>query len=639
MPDNHHAHALQPKTRLQEFEIVGVLGSGGFGITYKAIDTTLSTDKQKIWVAIKEYFPRDHVLREHGRTTVVPHSPKDQTFYDYGFKSFQEEARTLARFPEHPNIVQIKRYFMANGTAYMVMPYLEGQTFGQWLAANPRPTQQQLLDIFIPVLDGLRAVHAENYLHRDLKPGNIYLRSDGRPLLIDFGAARLALGEHSKSLSVVLSEGYAAKEQYSKRGNQGAWTDIYAIGATLWRAISGCDPEPATDRSEARDDGLPDPLRPAVEVGKGRYSDSFLKAIDWALAYMPQDRPQTVKAFQDVLLNEWKAAATPIPTPALAPEPAPKPAPTPGPTPQPSPMPRPVPPTENPLSGIPTKWLGASAGLVLLVGGGYWLGQSNHQPVEQVSVLKTAQEPSPGLTARQAFEPEMASIPAGIFTMGCKKGRDDVLDGGCDNDEKPPHKVSVSAFHMAKTEVTFDQWDACEKAKACPHAEDGGWGRGNRPVINVSWDDITEKYLPWLNKETGKVYRLPTEAEWEYAARGGTDTAYPWGNAVGKGNANCDSGCGDKYDYTSPVGSFAANGYGLRDMNGNVWEWVQDRWHSDYTGAPDDGSSWESGDSALRVLRGGSWNVTPGAVRSASRDDDAPGYRCNSFGFRLASGQ
>ncbi|WMP16996.1 formylglycine-generating enzyme family protein [Thiothrix lacustris] len=231
------------------------------------------------------------------------------------------------------------------------------------------------------------------------------------------------------------------------------------------------------------------------------------------------------------------------------------------------------------------------------------------------------------------LQPDMVDIPAGTFTMGCDGKRDDV-EGGCSDDEKPAHEVTLDAFKMAKTEVTFDQWDACEKAKACPHAEDQGWGRGNRPVINVSWDDITQKYIPWLNQETGKHYRLPTEAEWEYAARGGADTAYPWGNAIGKGNANCDnSSCGDKFEYTAPVGSFAANGYGLQDMNGNVYEWVLDTWHDNYNGAPVDGSAWESG--TYRVLRGGAWGSNARLVCSALRTLYMPDDRFYAYGFRL----
>ena len=239
--------------------------------------------------------------------------------------------------------------------------------------------------------------------------------------------------------------------------------------------------------------------------------------------------------------------------------------------------------------------------------------------------------------------PMMVTIPAGTFTMGCKNGRDNVE--GVDKCEKrenetPAHEVSVKAFRLSDTEVTFDEWDLCVKDGVCPEANDEGWGRGKRPVINVSWND-TQTYIGWLNKRTGKRYRLPTEAEWEYASRGGrNDTAYSWGYAIGKGNANCD-GCGSQWDnkQTAPVKSFSANDYGLYDMHGNVWEWCQDKRHDNYTGAPADGSAWESGDSPSRVSRGGSWLSNARRVSSANRPDYTPADRGSFIGFRLASGQ
>ena len=164
---------------------------------------------------------------------------------------------------------------------------------------------------------------------------------------------------------------------------------------------------------------------------------------------------------------------------------------------------------------------------------------------------------------------------------------------------------------MSKFEVTFDEWDACVAYGDCdPRVSDSGWGRGRQPVINVTWDDA-KRYVAWLSRMTGKPYRLLTEAEWEYAARAGTQTAYSWGDEIGKGNANCD-GCGSQWDnkQTAPVGSFAANAFGLYDMHGNVWEWVEDCFHDNYEGAPDDGSAWTAdGDCNSRVLRGGSWST------------------------------
>ena len=212
------------------------------------------------------------------------------------------------------------------------------------------------------------------------------------------------------------------------------------------------------------------------------------------------------------------------------------------------------------------------------------------------------------------------------------------IQGGGDSDEKPVHRVSVKAFLLGKTEVTFVQWDACVAAGGCSHKPgDRRWGRGNRPVMRVSWKDITEQFIPWLNKTTGKRYRLPTEAEWEYAARAGSETKYSWGNSIGRNRANCD-GCGSRWDdsQTAPVGSFAANAFGLYDMHGNVREWTQDCWNGSYRGAPSDGSAWLSGNCSLRVLRGGSWYIDPSLLRSASRYYNSTGYRSDSSGFRLA---
>ena len=166
-------------------------------------------------------------------------------------------------------------------------------------------------------------------------------------------------------------------------------------------------------------------------------------------------------------------------------------------------------------------------------------------------------------------------------------------------------------------------------------ATDSTYGRGTRPVINVSWDDA-QQYAAWFSKMTGQPYRLLTEAEWEYAARAGSTTVYYWGDEIGNGNANCN-GCGSQWDnrQTSPVGSFKPNAFGLYDMTGNVWQWVQDCYHDDYKGAPTDGSGWTSGDCSRRVVRGGSWGGNPRGRRSATRDASSSDYRSDNVGFRV----
>ena len=252
------------------------------------------------------------------------------------------------------------------------------------------------------------------------------------------------------------------------------------------------------------------------------------------------------------------------------------------------------------------------------------------QPIPQqpqpTPVVVRTQPQTP--TARQPFEPDMVTIPAGSFMMGCIIGRDDVHP--CNNNEKPIHQVQLSAFRLSRHEVSFNDWDACERAKACPHADDNGWGRGNLPVINVSWGD-TQKYLQWLGSNTGQHYRLPTEAEWEYAARGGQDGDYPWGKGISCENANY-YGCGA--NKTQPVTSYSANGFGLKNMSGNVQEWVGD-WYGSYASSPVSNPN-GTGSGSNRVLRGGSWFENPQRLRSAYRFNGSPAIRNSSIGFRLA---
>jgi formylglycine-generating enzyme required for sulfatase activity len=228
--------------------------------------------------------------------------------------------------------------------------------------------------------------------------------------------------------------------------------------------------------------------------------------------------------------------------------------------------------------------------------------------------------------------PVMVVLPAGKLTMGSP-----ARELGRDSDEGPQREVTIAKpFAVSKYEVTFAEWDACVEASACPRAE-AVWGHGPMPVIYASWNDA-KRYVSWLSRSTGKEYRLLSEAEWEYAARAGTQTRFSWGDEPGKSNANC-RGCGSEWDgkQTAPAGSFAPNAFGLYDMNGNVWEWVEDTWHDSYKGAPTDGSAWtEGGDPRSRVKRGGSWDEGPHALRVANRSRNSPGYVEIDVGFRVA---
>lgn len=283
MPAAHFRNALVMQSMLLEYRIDQVLGAGGFGITYRARDTNLDKD-----VAIKEYLPGELAMRAPDGN-VVAQATSQEAGYKWGLERFLLEARTLAKF-SHPNIVRVLRYFEANATAYMVMDYEQGDPLKTALQLDPQPPEEKLKALLAPLLDGLSAVHAICFLHRDIKPDNIFIRSDGRPVLIDFGAARQAMGGESRSLTSILTPGYAPLEQYSGEGKQGPWTDLYAMGGVLYRAVADKNPPDAVSRIRG------DSLGAGLAAARGKYSEPFLRAIDWALSLDEKKRPQSATA-------------------------------------------------------------------------------------------------------------------------------------------------------------------------------------------------------------------------------------------------------------------------------------------------------------------------------------------------------
>jgi len=303
---SEHRNALPPGHKLGEYQIIEVLGGGGFGITYLAEDVNLSSK-----FAIKEYFPAEFAWRETGYS-VHPQSSSQTEFFERGLDWFIEEAKTLAKF-KHPNVVRVARFFRAHNTAYIVMDYEEGQTLASLLTGETA-TETEIRTILNPILDGLGVVHGAGYYHRDIKPGNIYLRAKSyEPVLIDFGAARYELGGHSRTITSIVTPGYAALEQYSGTTKQGAYTDIYGLGAVLYRLISGQIPAEASERAHALTQGEPDPLKPATEIGKGRYSSKLLEASEWALNVSDKQRPQSIQE------GKQKRDNAAIPSPPLYP--------------------------------------------------------------------------------------------------------------------------------------------------------------------------------------------------------------------------------------------------------------------------------------------------------------------------------
>ena len=749
--------------------MVRVLGAGGFGVTYLCEHGGLG-----VTVAVKEYLPNDIAVRSGN--AVAPKSTADREGYRWGLSRFLDEARTLARFA-HRNVVRVRDYFEANGTAYIVMDYEDGEPLDRVLERKGTLTEAQIKRVLLPIVEGLQQMHAAGFLHRDVKPANIFIRrSDESPVLLDFGSARQALGRLSRSVTAIASSGYSPPEQYESNGGQGPWTDIYALSALCYRAVTGIAPVEATRRQSRLLRGEEDPLPSLAAIASGRCSQAFLAAVDRGLRVVEGERQGSLDEWRAELegraigqatshlvppsrrgrkvvhqdpkpLAENRAEKVPAPRrrsrgawlrcgmavavsvflyfaivegyrgPVASPEPAPDPGMDPEgeewrfvrdsgnlltvrsflerhPSGRFSGAARAL---LEQLKGAPftiqtqpaeaqVRLLGHSepyrAGMRLPAGKyrveasaeGYTTATEtvvhrSSSTVRQIALRKAG--PKVGDRFRDCPEcPEMVVLPAGSYRMGSPS-----YEQGRHDREGPVHEVVIAApFAIGVYEVTVAEFgrfvdetgasagSSCYVVQGGDEdadwtADDRGWRNpgfgqsGRHPVTCVSWNDA-QAYAGWLSQETGEEYRLPSESEWEYAARAGTSTAWPWGEGE-SGQCRHANGadasakdrysswpwsvaCRDGHVHTAPAGSFAANGWGLHDMLGNVWEWTEDCWNDSYAGAPSDGSVWEYGNCAERVLRGGSWVIGPSGLRAADRSRVATGFRVNFHGFRVA---
>ena len=363
--------ALQPGQTIGRYEIVSVLGQGGFGITYRARDVQLGRE-----VAIKEYLPSALAIRQDG-ATVLPRTTKMADDFGWGRERFVTEGRTLASLHRATAIVHVFDYLEANGTAYIVMELLSGETLEDRINKNGKLSSEEVERILWPLLDGLEQVHSAGFLHRDIKPANILLDATGNPTLIDFGASRAAMAGRSTALTAIFTPGYAAAEQMTS-AKQGPWTDIYGLSATLYHAIVGRTPPSAFDRM------LSDTYEPLSQVKPAGFSPGVLAGIDAGLAVVASDRPQSIAGWRPILGMTEAPAADATVAIGKAPPPASRHVST---------LPSPAAPGASSRTGL---WLALVAlVLVLLGGGGYYYAVRGPDP-EMVKAQRAAEEAEAG---------------------------------------------------------------------------------------------------------------------------------------------------------------------------------------------------------------------------------------------------
>ncbi|WP_066382249.1 MULTISPECIES: bifunctional serine/threonine-protein kinase/formylglycine-generating enzyme family protein [unclassified Anabaena] len=586
-------HSNFGKLLRNRYRVLGLLGEGGFSKTYAAEDA----DRLNAPCVIKQFFPQIQGTGQRSKAAEI----------------FKEEAFRLYELGEnHNQIPRLLAYFEQGSSLYLVQEFIPGQTLLQEVQKQPFTEMQvrQVLADLLPVLD---FVHTCNVIHRDIKPDNIIRReTDGKLVLIDFGGAKqVTQTSLARQATVIYTLGYAPTEQMA--GFACPASDLYALGVTCIRLLTQCLPQPNVYGQI--DDGLYDPMNAQwlwqdYLQNKGMIiSDNLGKILDKLTKHLPSERYQSAAA----VLHDLEQTITPTAQTQIVVVNQP-----------------PVEPltvtlqkTKLPLPPLQTF------------------------EFDVVSVDTAGREVNRDRTVAEYFSEElnkditleMVAIPGGIFMMGSPN-----LEG--DADERPQHQVAIAPFFMGKYPITQAQWRAVAalpKIKQPLNPYPSKFKGYHRPVENVSWHEAVE-FCARLSCKTGRDYRLPSEAEWEYACRAGTTTAFHFGETITPELVNFSSGDNSSLEAktrtrkeTTDVGSFpVANAFGLYDMHGLIWEWCADPWHNNYQGAPTDGSIWEEGgDIYRRVLRGGSWNFGAELCRSASRSWNESDGGLRICGFRV----
>ncbi|BAG05403.1 bifunctional serine/threonine-protein kinase/formylglycine-generating enzyme family protein [Microcystis aeruginosa] len=558
--------------------IVGVLGEGAFGRTYKAEDLNFNRKPR----VIKKF-----IAQMQGAAL------------EKSKELFQREAEKLDEL-RHEQIPSVYDYFSEGNSLYLVEGFIEGETLFQEYQREGKFSEQKIQEILRDLLPVLAYLHSKGLIHRDIKPDNLMRRrSDGKLMLIDFGGIKEQTSQMGTGL---YTPGYAPYEHIM--GSAVAASDLYSLAATCVRLLTGCFPQSNSN--------LPDSV---YDVDQRRWLwQSVLKSQKrsisdfWAniLNKMLEDKSsQRYQSASEVLtaLNNLPSSRTVVQPTTVSPPPQRK---------------------ISTTSGITRrKWLYNSIGMIVF-------GAVIALVIDKRNAwLKLLPATSPSDFTEKlpgGLQLAMVELPGGKFMMGSPDSDPDARDN-----EKPQHQVQVNSFAIGKYPVTQAQYEAVMGNNPSLFQNNP-----QNPVEKVSWNDA-QAFCQKLSQITGKTYRLPTEAEWEYACRAGTTTRYYFGDDANQlGDYAWHNG--NSQDKTHPVGQKRPNAWGLYDMSGNVWEWCEDNWHDNYIGAPKDGSAWLTNDNDYQILRGGSWYDDPYFCRSAYRDFLYRRVNDYYFGFRVVCG-
>ncbi|MGH7998194.1 MAG: SUMF1/EgtB/PvdO family nonheme iron enzyme [Brasilonema sp.] len=582
------------------YHVLRLLGEGGFSRTYAAQDV----DRLDAPCVIKQFFPQVQGTSERTKAAEL----------------FKEEAKRLYELGEnHWQIPRLLAYFEQGSSLYLVQEFIQGQTLLQELQQQAF-SEEKIRELLADLLPVLQFIHELNVIHRDIKPENIIRRqSDNKLVLIDFGGAKqVTQTSLSRQATVLYTIGYAPSEQMAGFACQAS--DLYALGVTCARLLTQCLPIQNPYGGQIQDT-LYDPMsgkwlwREYLQK-KGVTIDNDLgEILDKLLKHLAKDRYQSATEVL-VDLNTKKYFAQTIEA-------------TSQPQSQPQQQKVTTPSSER-------QAFSESDSLQTFTFDVVTVDAQGHEISRECRSAKFYAE-----NLGNEVTLEMVGISGGTFMMGSK-------DNNGDADEHPQHEVNIKPFFMGKCPVTQAQWKAVAalpKVKQSLNPYPSKFKGANRPVENISWHEALE-FCARLFVKTGRQYRLPSEAEWEYACRAGTTTSFHFGEIITIELANCSESETHTWEQkakyrkeTTPVGSFqVANAFGLYDMHGLVWEWCADPWHKNYDGAPTDGSVWEvGGDDYRRVLRGGSWSFSSALCRSASRSWNEPDGGLRICGFRVVT--